>query len=79
MLKPFVVDLDGLKVVILGVGVELRLRKEISCTYMDMGLNGSGVSGRTMHIAALHCTEWFHSRNTYTVPNDTGSRGPANP
>jgi Integrase zinc binding domain/RNase H-like domain found in reverse transcriptase len=31
------------------------------------------------HIAALHCTEWFHSRNTYTVPNDTGSRGPANP
>ena len=31
------------------------------------------------HIETLHCTEWFHSRNAYTVPNQSSSRGPLNP
>ena len=32
-----------------------------------------------LHIAALHCTERFHSRNTYSVLNDLGSRNAVNP
>jgi uncharacterized protein YfaS (alpha-2-macroglobulin family) len=24
-----------------------------------------------LQVRALHCTEWFHSRNGYTVSNDT--------
>ena len=31
------------------------------------------------HIETLHCTEWFNSRNAYTVPNQLSSRGPLNP
>jgi hypothetical protein len=27
----------------------------------------------------LQCAEWFHSRNAYSVPNDSGSWGPMNP
>ena len=30
-------------------------------------------------VGTLHCTEWFHSRNGYSVPNGSGSRGPVNP
>ena len=30
-------------------------------------------------VGTLHCTEWFHSRNGYSVLNDSGSRGPMNP
>ena len=31
------------------------------------------------HIETLHCTKWFDSRNAYTVPNQSSSRGPLNP
>ena len=30
-------------------------------------------------VGTLHCTEWFHSRNGYSVLNDSGSWGPVNP
>ena len=32
-----------------------------------------------MHIGTLQCTESYDSRNAYSVPSDTGSRGPMNP
>ena len=32
-----------------------------------------------VQVGTLHCTEWFHSRNGYSVPNGSGSWGPVNP